>query len=157
MSQYIQFFIRSNSDEFLPIGVFSRCNVIYDFFERYFNTPYEKIAAITVKDLMYLIEKIDNHIEVYNDRIVKLEEKIKIITECNNSVEDKMVAIDEVYSDIKNCVEDRNEFKQARSYVCSLEEILDAIAYDDKYCKDTYLYCGIEVGDNLTIEDIVAD
>ena len=154
MSQYIQFFIRSNSDEFLPIGVFSRCNAIYDLFEKFFNTPYEKIAAISVKDLMYLIEKIDNYIEVYNDRIVKLEEKIKIITECNNSVEDKMVAIDEVHSDIENCVEDRNELKQARSYVCSLEEILDAIAYDDKYCKNTYLYCGIEVGD-LTVEDIV--
>lgn len=154
MSQYIQFFIRSNSNEFLPIGVFSRCNAIYDFFEKYFNAPYEKIAAITVKDLMYLIEKIDNRIEVYNDKIVGLEQKIKLITECNNSVEDKMVAIDEVYSDIEDYVEQRNEFKQARSYVCSLEEILDAIAYDDKYCKDTYLYCGIEVGENPTIKDI---
>ena len=154
MSQYIQFFIRSNSDEFLPIGVFSRCNAIYDFFKKYFDTPYEKITAITAKDLRYLIEKIDNRIEVYNNRIVELEQKIKLITECNNSVEDKIVAIDGVYSDIENYVEDRNEFKQARDYVCSLEEIIDAIAYDDKYCNDTYLYCGIEVGD-LTVEDIV--
>ena len=157
MSQYIQFFIRSNSDEFLPIGIFSRCNAIYDFFEKYFNAPYEKIAAITMKDLMYLIEKIDNRIEVYNNRIVELEQKIKLITECNNSVEEKMIAVDEVNSDIKEYVEERNEFKWARNYVCSLEEIVDAIAYNDKYCKDTYLYCGIEVGENVTVEDIIVD
>lgn len=157
MSQYIQFFIRSNSNEFLPIGVFSRCNAIYDFFEKYFNAPYEKIAAISIKDLMCLVEKIDNRIDVYNDKIVKLEQKIKMITECNNSVEDKIVAIDGVYSDIEEYVEQRNEFKQARDYVCSLEEIIDAIAYNDRYCKDTYLYCGIEVRENPTIEDIVVD
>ena len=157
MSQYIQFFIRSNSDEFLPIGIFSRCNAIYNFFEKYFNAPYEKIAAITMKDLRYLIEKIDNRIEVCNNRIVELEQKIKLITECNNSVEEKMIAIDEVNSDIKECVEERNEFEWTRSYICSLEEIIDAIAYNDKYCKDTYLYCGIEVGENVTVEDIIVD
>ena len=153
MSQYIQFFIRSNSDEFLPIGVFSRCNAIYDFFEKYFNAPYEKIAAITMKDLTYLIRKIDDRIKIHNDRIIEVEQKIKLITECNNSVEEKMLAIDDVNSDIKEYIEQRDEFMWARSYVCSLEEIIDAIAYDDKYCKDTYLYCGIEVGENPTIEE----
>ena len=157
MSQYIQFFIRSNSDEFLPIGVFSRCNAIYDFFNKYFNAPYEKIAAITMKDLTYLIRKIDDRIKIHNDRIIELEQKIKLVTECNNSVEDKIVAIDDINSDIKEYVEQRDEFKWASDYVCSLEEIIDAIAYGDKYCKDTYLYCGIEVGENPTIEDIVVD
>ena len=157
MSQYIQFFIRSNSNEFLPIGVFSRCNAIYDFFEKYFNAPYEKIAAITMKDLTYLIRKIDDRIKIHNDKIVELEQKIKTITEYNNSVEEKMLAIDDVNSDIKEYVEQRDEFMWARSYICSLEEIIDAIAYDDKYCKDTYLYCGIEVRENPTVEDIVVD
>lgn len=154
MSQYIQFFIKSNSNEFLPIGVFSRCNAIYGFFEEYFNAPYEKIAAITMQDLTYLVRKIDDCIKIHNDRIVELEQKIKTITEYNNSVKEKMLAIDDVNSVIKEYVRERDEFKWARDYVCSLQEIIDAIAYDDKYCKDTYLYCGIEVGNNLSINDI---
>lgn len=157
MSQYIQFFIRSNSNEFLPIGVFSRCDAIYGFYEEYLNAPYEKIAAITMKDLIYLIGKFDERIETYNERIIKLEQKIKLIVKCDNSVEEKMLAIDEVNSDIKEYVEERDELKQARDYTCSLEEIIDAIAYNDNYCQSTYLYCGIEVRENPTIEDIIID
>lgn len=157
MSQYIQFFIRSTSDEFLPIGVFSRCTSIYHFFNEYLNAPYGRIAAVTMKDILYVVDKVKDRIEVYEDRVVELERKIKLITECNNSVEEKMEGIDEVNREINEYVEEKNELKWTRDYICSLEEILSAIAYDDKYCQDTYLYCGIECREHVTVEDIVVD
>ena len=64
MSQYVDFYLKSNSDEFLPIGDYGRSSMIYKYICDY--VPYEKITPITTNTINEIISNINSDISCYS-------------------------------------------------------------------------------------------
>ena len=149
MSQYIQFFIKSLKGEFLPIGNFSRNCSIFSAFDDFcpFVVPYGNVAPVTIMDLTYVRNGIESKIKEVDQKVVEVEKTITIIAGCNNSIEDKLEEIHNLNSDIEEWLNIKAELQSSEGYITSLEEIIDSVAWDNRYDENKYLYCGIEVGE----------
>lgn len=141
MSAYIQFFIR-HEDTFLPIGIFSRNNAIYQVFDGI--AVWEKIRPIG-EPILNDAEKIAKGFIHENEKaLAQAEEEQNLIVKFNNSVEDKL----EAYGDYRDyIIEIKNNIKDleaALQYLWFLRDILESIKCTD-FNKQPYLYVGVEV------------
>ena len=151
MSAYIQFFIRHN-DDFLPIGVFSRANVVYQVFNSI--APWEKLRPISTMHLNEAAKEVNELINRDKKALARLDEREKLVATFNNSVEEKLEALAD-YGEYKNEVVKELESEEgARAYIHMLYNVLDSIEYDKRFDMGAYLYVGIEVGDP-TVEDLI--
>ena len=151
MSAYIQFFIRHN-DDFLPIGVFSRNNTIYQVFDEI--APWEKIRPISDVHLNKVRASLKDFANDIDRTMKRIENREKLIATFDNSVEEKLEALENSTEYKMELEEERVSYKMALGYVNSLYEILDSIEYDKRFDMGAYLYVGIEVGDP-TVEDLI--
>ena len=149
MSQYIHFFIRS-TDRLLPIHTASRSSSIYRFFSDY--APYEKAFALSIQELQDIREEINTRIDEWTRRIEEERTNLQLIASFNNSVEDKIEAIEAARDFIRENEEYVNEMKEALAFAYFLIDIYNE-ADDTKYEDETarldptkYLYFGIECG-----------
>ena len=149
MSQYIYFFIRS-TDKLLPIRTASRSSSIYRFFSDY--APYEKARALSMQELQDIREEINIRIDEWTHRIEEERTNLQLIASFNNSVEDKIEAIESARDFIRENEEYINEMKEALAFTYFLINMYNE-ADDTKYEDETarldptkYLYFGIECG-----------
>ena len=149
MSQYIHFFIRS-TDKLLPIYTASRSSSIYLSFSDY--APYEKACALSIQELQDIREEINTRIDEWTRRIEEERTNLQLIASFNNSVEDKIEALESARDFIRENEEYVNEMKEALAFTYFLIGIYNE-ADDTKYEDETarldpnkYLYFGIECG-----------
>ena len=149
MSQYIHFFVRS-TDRLLPIYTTSRSSFIYHFFSDY--APYEKARALSMQELQNIREEINTQIDECTRRIEEDRTNLQLIASFNNSVEDKIEALESARDSIRESEESVNEMKEALAFTYFLMGMYNE-ADDTKYEDETvrldptkYLYFGIECG-----------
>ena len=149
MSQYIHFFVRS-TDRLLPIRTLSRSSYIYYFFSDY--APYEKARALSMQELQNIREEINRQINEGTHRIEEERTNLQLIASFNNSIEDKIEALESARDSIREDEESVNEMKEALAFTYFLMDMYNE-ADDTKYEDETarlnpnkYLYFGIECG-----------
>ena len=149
MSQYIHFFVRS-TDRLLPIRTASRSSFIYHFFSDY--APYEKARALSMQDLQNIRDEINLQIDEWTRRIEEDRTNLQLIASFNNSVEDKIEALESARDSIREHEESVNEMKEALAFTYFLMDMYNE-ADDTKYEEEKarlnpnkYLYFGIECG-----------
>jgi hypothetical protein len=149
MSQYIHFFVRS-TNRLLPIHTTSRSSSIYSFFSKY--APYEKARALSRDELRNICEEIDRQIDEWTRRIEEDRTNLQLIASFNNSIEDKIEALESARDYIRENEEFVNGMKEALAFAYFLMDMYDE-ADDTKYEDETarldptkYLYFGIECG-----------
>ena len=145
MSEYMTFFIRRDSDNFVPLFTFSRSCKIYQRFQH--EVPYEKVSALSYSVLSDALNGLHDFIIQCKDNIRKLEYEKTFVASFNNSVEEKMEALSDIKELIAENEEDIRDTERAYYSVLALIDIVDEIAYNPAYDKDRYIYAGIEVCD----------
>ena len=149
MSQNMCFFIRS-TDRLLPIHSASHSSSIYRFFSDY--APYEKARALSIQELQEIREEINTRIDEWTRRIEEERTNLQLIASFNNSVEDKIEAIESARDSIRENEEYVNEMKEALAFIYFLMDIYieaDDTKYEDETARldpNKYLYFGIECG-----------
>ena len=150
MSQYIHFFIRS-TDKLLPIHTTSSYSSIYRFFGDY--APYEKVRALSMHELKEIREEISAEVDEWMQRIEESRANLQMIASFNNSVEDKIEALESARNSIRENEESVNEMKEALAFTYFLMNICDEAEDTQYYDKEEakidptkYLYFGIECG-----------
>ena len=149
MSQYIHFFVRS-TDRLLPIRTTSRSSSIYHFFSDY--APYGKVRALSMQDLQNIREEINTQIDEWTRHVEENRANLQLIASFNNSIEDKIEALEAARDSIRENEESVNEMKEALAFTYFLMDMYNE-ADDTKYEDETaqlnpnkYLYFGIECG-----------
>ena len=150
MSAYKYFFIKSNTNEFIPIGEFSRNTEVY----RYCSAPYEKIKPLTIDNLNQIICNIERRIECVKRSIQADKNKQALVVKTNNSISEKMEMLHEIDSSIDENINHLEELKLAINYFTFLINIVDCIKFDDNYDINNYIYVGEEIP-NPTVDDII--
>ena len=149
MSQYIHFFVRS-TDRLLPICTASRSSAISHFFSDY--APYGKARALSMQDLQNIREEINTQIDEWTRHIEENRANLQLIASFNNSIEDKIEALESARDSIRENEEFVREMKEALAFTYFLMGMYNE-ADDTKYEDETarlnpnkYLYFGIECG-----------
>ena len=151
MSAYIQFFIR-HENMFMPIGIYSRNNLIYQYFDEY--TPWEKIKPVTRGLLDKIRDDINEDLTATHKRYDRAKEMKEWIATLNNSLEEKMEYIGNTEEVLGECCETIEQLTYTKHYLIFLDDIIESVEYEEYIDHKNYLYVGIEVG-NPTTEDIV--
>lgn len=149
MSACKYFFIKSNTNEFLPIGEFNRGTEVY----HYCCAPYEKIKPLTNDSLNKIVCDIESGIEFVKRGIQADKNKQALVVKMNNSVSEKMEMLHEIDSSIDENINHLEELKLAINYFTFLINIVDCIKFDDNYDINNYIYVGEEIP-NPTVNDI---
>lgn len=142
MSQYLNIYLRSKDT-----GAFTRIYV-GNFWRRnrdaFGYVPYEKVRLVTETELEDDIHGLDEQIGVLKDEIASYEAFIKEIGTWNNSIEEKIQAMEDERDLIDNAKDDMDELQLVRNFLWTLR------------CLDTSggLYVGLECGGSITDADI---
>ena len=150
MSAYKYFFIKSNINEFIPIGEFSRNTEVY----RYCSAPYEKIKPLTIDNLNQIICDIEQGIECVKRGIQADKNKQALVFKMNNSLNEKMEILHEIDSSINENTDYLDELKWACNYFAFLINIIDYAKFNNNYDIDNYIYVGEEIPEPI-VDDIV--
>ena len=149
MSQYMHFFVRS-TDRLLPIHTVTHSSSIYRFFNDY--APYEKARALSMQELKEIREEISIRIDEWTHRIEEDRTNLQLIASFNNSIEDKIEALESARDSIRENEEYVNEMKEALAFTYFLMNMYneaDGTKYEDETARldpTKYLYFGIECG-----------
>lgn len=151
MSAYIQFFVR-NENAFMPIGIYSRNNTVYQYFDEY--TPWEKIKPVTRGLLNKVRDDINEDLAEVQKRYDRAKEMKEWIATLNNSLEEKMEYIENTEEVLSECREAIEQLTYTKHYLNFLDDVIESVEYEEYIDHNNYLYVGIEVG-NPTVDDIV--
>ena len=150
MSQYISFYLKSKSGEFLPLATFSRSNVYYEYAED-FVPAYTKYAPLTQDSVNQILSNVRDRKDELKASIAECRSKLTLIQGMNNTVEEKVKAIEETNGTIKYLEEELEEASNCNMFYCALNFILEEAEMNKKYSKDevtldpdNYIYAGIE-------------
>ena len=142
MSAYIHFFVRAG-DTFCPIATYDRGSKVYEIFHR---APYEQIEVLD-EDILsdYFNEATIIRDNLKEDRI-KYEKRIETIKGFENSAEEKLELICECEELIEETDSELREVEDTICFIGFLTSILSEILYDVPLgiFKGQYLYYGIE-------------
>jgi predicted nuclease with TOPRIM domain len=159
MSQYTHIFIRKN-DIFIELGCFSRNNEIAQAINEA-GAPWEKIKGYMESDIREIRDDLKKKIDQLNDEIASTEAVIHEVGTWNNTVEEKREAIADYKEQLNWLKEELDETNYAYAYL----DVMMSIAYnselDQKYEQNKEvitpaIYCGIECGSDVTVDDIDA-
>ena len=149
MSQNMCCFVLS-TDRLLPIHAASHFSSIYHFFSDY--APYEKARALSIQELQDIREEINTRIDEWTRRIEEDRTNLQLIASFNNSIEDKIEALESARDFIRENEEYINEMKEALAFTYFLIDMYieaDDTKYEDETARldpTKYLYFGIECG-----------
>ena len=150
MSAYKYFFIKSNTNEFIQIGEFSRNTEVY----RYCSAPYEKIKPLTIDNLNQIICDIEQGIECVKRGIQADKDERELVIKMNNSLDEKMETLREIGRSIEENTNYFDDLKWACNYFAFLINIIDYAKFNNNYDIDNYIYVGEEIPEP-TVDDIV--
>lgn len=139
MSQYLNFFARHDK-EFVPIADYSRSTNVYSEV----NAPYEKIRAIDETELRTIAERLRAGKIFAKTQIEAINRKLKLISSANNSLEEKLDAID---SELEVIEEYEDDIQALDRYATELDFIANMACDND-------IFVGFEIGEP-TKKDIV--
>lgn len=142
MSQYVNFFIKTKDEKYIPIADYSRSSWAYKIMS---DAPYEKLKRYSYTELENKIFKLQELITSSLDSIKRTEEQIQLVGQMNNSIDDKIKIIYDLHFDIirdKECLEELEITKAEFNFIANL------------YSQDLEIYAGVEVGDS-TIQEIM--
>ena len=149
MSAYKYFFIKSNTNEFIQIGEFSRNTEVY----RYCSAPYEKIKPLTIDNLNQIICDIEQGIECVKRGIQADKDERELVVKMNNSVDEKMETLLEIGRSIEENTNYLDDLKWACNYFAFLINIIDYAKFNNNYDINNYIYVGEEIPEP-TVDDI---
>ena len=149
MSAYKYFFIKSNTNEFISIGEFSRNTEVY----RYCSAPYEKIKPLTIDNLNQIICDIEQGIECVKRGIQADKDERELVVKMNNSIDEKMETLLEIGRSIEENTNYLDDLKWACNYFAFLINIIDYAKFNNNYDIDNYIYVGEEIPET-TVDDI---
>lgn len=149
MSAYKYFFIKSNTNEFIQIGEFSRNTEVY----RYCRAPYEKIKPLTIDNLNQIICDIEQGIECVKRGIQADKDERELVIKMNNSLDEKMETLREIGRSIEENTNYLDDLKWACNYFAFLINIIDYAKFNNNYDIDNYIYVGEEIPEP-TVDDI---
>ena len=152
MSAYIQFFIRNN-ETFMPIGTYCRSSVIYQAFDEYI--PWEKIRPLNEPLLRRIYGEVMDEVQYCKNYISKIKEQREFIASFNNTVEEKMEMLNNVEETLSEYESDLDNLNNVKNYILFLNDIIEAVEFEDDIDENAYLYAGVEVGSHPTTEDIM--
>lgn len=151
MSQYTHVFARQD-DTFIELGCFTRSSIISQLFQA-INVPYDKIKLITKNAINEMIvagtEQVMSFKEMM-DRDKKLKEEI---WQSNNSIEEKIEAIEGFENAIKETLEEIKQYEWALSFLTTIKDMIHD--KEDAEHHKVLIYCGIECGSCVSKEEIV--
>lgn len=152
MSSYIYFFAHKNG-VFVPIGHYGRSTEIYSVFNE--MAAWEQIRPLTRHELKCAKDSLRTE-EFYTQRIEELRARIGYINTFNNTIEEKLRAIEEVEEEIDELREDRKEVRNARAFIGFMYDILDEAEYIESadMDPDDCIFIGLECGSNVSAADI---
>ena len=150
MSAYKYFFIKSNTNEFIQIGEFSRNTEVY----RYCSAPYEKIKPLTIDNLNQIICDIEQGIECVKRGIQADKDERELVVKMNNSIDEKMETLLEIGRSIEENTNYLDDLKWACNYFAFLINIIDYAKFNNNYDIDNYIYVGEEIPEP-TVDDIM--
>lgn len=153
MSEYISFFIRREQNNFIPLFTFSRNNSIYQVFRDII--PYEKVRAISYNELENKYRECERRMDNITKSINQIKEERALIASFNNSVDEKISALIDIAGQDKELRDELEEERRAGYTIVALIDIIESIRFNDALNKDKYIYAGIEVCDNITMEDVI--
>lgn len=144
MSQYINFYIKAPGTEtFLPIESYGRSSMIYCFGNAY--APFESGKPLTKAIIREIIDNIKFDIERNNQFIVEYNNKKNDVIVMNNSIEEKMEVLYDVYDALKEFTDKEAQLQYAKNFYNFLDDILfNAECSDKKYDENDYIYFGVE-------------
>ena len=159
MSQYIHFFIRVG-DKFAPIYCSSRNSPVFQAFMD--GAPYERIGPITRQRIEFVRDETQEKIEDYETRIVEQRDAmVWLSTLRDRSMGELFEARDDINKTIdeyKDLIDDcRHVLNFCFFLICAIEEAADVAAWyenPDQLDPDRYIYCGIECGNQVTLENL---
>ena len=149
MSAYKYFFIKSNTNEFILIGEFSRNTEVY----RYCSAPYEKIKPLTIDNLNQIICDIEQGIEYVKRGIQADKDERELVVKMNNSIDEKMETLREIGRSINENTDYLDDLKWACNYFAFLINIIDYAKFNNNYDINNYIYVGEEIPEP-TVDDI---
>ena len=138
MSQYVNFFARHDK-EFVPIASYSRSTEAY----KAVNAPYESLREIKEDELREIAERLRIAKNFAKTQIDRENRKIKLIFSANNSLDDKLDAVEKIQETIK-------EYEEESS---ALAAFATEFIFMANMTYDNTIYVGIEI-DEPTEEDI---
>ena len=156
MSQYTQLFIRKG-DTLIELDAYSRSNKIAQAFSPY--APWEKIAPVSMDDLMSIQSELRDKINDYKDMLVTNGKRANEIGQWNNTVEEKqeaLASLDEYSSELRD---ELSEYEYAENVVTFLMSVVDngygVQRFQYNVPEDQIvpvLYAGTEVSSNATLD-----
>ena len=150
MSAYKYFFIKSNTNEFIQIGEFSRNTEVY----RYCSAPYEKIKPLTIDNLNQIICDIEQGIECVKRGIQADKDERELVVKMNNSLDEKMETLREIGRSIEENTNYLDDLKWTCNYFAFLINIIDYAKFNNNYDINNYIYVGEEIPEP-TVDDIM--
>ena len=149
MSSYVNFYLRVN-DSFAPIGSWSRSSELYQAMQN--RCPYEKICAFDGADLMDIVRDLEDKISRMKKVRESDEKRCQMIMQANNSIDEKMEAINEIESNFDEMDSFIEEVQFAADTLRVFYNMIDDFKFSDgKFSNDCdhYIYAGIEACGNL--------
>ena len=161
MSQYTNFFIKTNEDKFYPIGTFSRntaeAQAINDFL------PYENVRPLTKSICNEAINWLEQQIKNAEEYKKSIKDKIEWLKTAEGSLEERMDMVHELSDNLIEAGEDIPAQEKAIGYFESLKKMIREAEDDENYSDerigfkikaDSYVYAGIEISNpNVTYAD----
>lgn len=137
MSQYINFYIKTEKEKYINILNYSRNSVVYEYMEKY--APYDDGKEITDKVLASIFEDVRSEKSKYEETLNKFKDRAKLVASFNNTVEEKMEEI----NNIEECIASTNEVKDELDFFENFLGVISAMTEDLKYGYNTLMF-GIE-------------
>lgn len=161
MSQYTQFFIKTNDNIFYPIGTFSRNDKRADAINDIL--PYESIRPLTKSDCVEVINDLESQIKSYEESKADYKKTIEWLKTATGDLDERLERMTNYFGYIEEIDEEIPHIYDAIGFYKGIMEIIDEAEMDEKYGKgaeygfnlkgDSYVYAGIEVSNpNVTYD-----
>ena len=159
MSQYIHFFIRVG-DKFAPIYCSSRNSPVFHAF--IVGAPYEGIGPITRQRIESVRDEMQRDIEAFETKIVEERDAMAWLSTLRDRSMGELFeardSINRAIDEYKDSIDDRRHVLNFCEFLaCAIEEAADVAEWyenPDKLDPDNYIYCGIECGNQVTLENL---
>ena len=151
MSEYVDFYIRSHGDEFIPLQSFCRVTPIYGTLASVL--PYGKIKAVNLFLLTQAKQNLESQAKHIKGAIELQKETIDFIKNTNDLLADKLDARYDALRTIEEYDDELDIVKSNINFVEVFVDLLTQLSFYGDYDKDKFLYAGIECGDP-SIENI---
>ena len=151
MSEYINFYIRSHGDEFIPLQDFCRVTPIYGILASFL--PYGKIKAIDHFSLKQIKQRLESQAKYIKREIELQKDTLNFIKYASDLLVDKLAPRNDVLRTIEEYDDELDIVNSNINFVEVFVDLLTRLNYNSGYDKDKFLYAGIECGDP-SIENI---